>query len=614
MTSHHTLRKGLLKVFVFTLLSLFLIPAATYLFVVYAERQQDGEFLQAVESRIAANRKISSADKEEARAFYREHPPSTICGSADPAVREYRDGVCAPYGELWQFYLADRIAFWTMVGGVALLATVLALGMLAFVSRGMQYASFVAGWRLLTLASAAEVVVQGAMCVWLSYWVSVYFTHKYWPKLIVIAGLMAGGAVVMVLVQIFSRVPDDNAVEAEPVGEGDAPRLWQRVRHLAARLKTAPPDSILAGIDANFFVTEAPLTIRGRKLTGRTLYISIPLLRVLDHTEADAVLGHELAHLRGGDTRSGALLGPKLAQYDHYCAAMHEGGLTMVVFFPLRLYQIIFDIALARDSREREFKADRIAARLVSPEAIAHSLVKIAAYSSYRAEIERKLFDHDKLHTGPLGIAGFVSDGLLPYARSHSFLEEMESASVPHPFDSHPPMQERMKNVGYALAESDYGRVVTRVPTATWVTEILTAADIEQRLWQAYEQQFAQDHEQSLAYRYEPANDEERAVVLKYFPPLVFQLKNGETVEVNYEGIARSGEAPIPWDHVKAVQYNDSSLGDTLVVTRFEKKAIGIGHQTTKIKLGGIKKQKDDFQAAVNRYWQRHQAMRAQQD
>ena len=183
---------------------------------------------------------------------------------------------------------------------------------------------------------------------------------------------------------------------------------------------------------------------------------------------------------------------------------------------------------------------------------------------------------------------------------------------IPHPFDSHPPMSERMKNVAYEVRETDYAAIVMCTPAATWADEIATASGIEQRLWSVYEENFAQNHELSLAYRYEPANEQEREHVLKYFPAVVFELKNGATVEVNYSGIvASTGEGSVQWDDIKAMAYNDSSFGDTLAITLNEKGMIG--PKTTKLKLGGLKDQKETFQATVSNYWQRHQVMRQQQ-
>lgn len=615
MNISFALRLGLAKVFGYSLLSLFLIPLAAYLFTGYAQRDEDTQFLARIGQRIDAEKAMPAAKKQAQKDFYRANPPSTICTNRSPELQDYREAVCEQYGELWQFNLVRKASLWTLVAGALLLASVLGLGALAFVDRKMQYTSFVTGWHLTTWASAAALVVQGALAVWLSFWVTAFFFHKYSPKLIIFVGIAVAIGVLMAIKSIFTRVQLDNGVDGELVAEADAPILWKRIRHMAERLKTEPPKHIVAGIDANFFVTEAPLTVGSQKLTGRTLFVSIPLLRLLDQQEADAVLGHELAHLRGGDTKSSALLGPKISQYDHYRHAMRTGGLSAVVSPLLDLYRMIFEVALARESREREFKADRIAAKLISPDAIAQSLIKIAAYAQYRSKIEHQLFGQDRKHdSAALGIASYVAQGLPPYAASADFLAEMKTANVPHPFDSHPAMTERMKAVGVNLPESAYGAIVVRQPASTWAQQILTADAIEQRLWGTYEQAFAADHERSLAYRYEPATDEERALVLQYFPPVQFALKGSDTVTVSIDGISTSADGTtVFWDAVKGLEFKESSFGNALIVTHPEKNALGLGAKTSKIKLAGLKKEKDDFNATVGHYWQRHQIMRAHQ-
>ncbi|NUZ04680.1 M48 family metalloprotease [Schlegelella sp. ID0723] len=600
----------MLRLVALCLLSLFLVPAGTLWFARYASAEFDAAIVQAIEERIDGDPRASPEQKAAARAYYRSHPPSVACNDADPEAQDYREAVCARYSRAWQFGVAERVAYWTLVGGAALLAAALALGALAFASRGLRYASFVAGWRLMTLASAVEVAAQSAMCVWLSFWVTAVFFQSYFVKLIIIAGLFAAAAVFFAVYTLFRKYPGEHAVEGELLGEADAPRLWARVRELAGRLGTAPPDHIVAGIDANFFVTEAPVTLGERRLTGRTLYLSIPLLRVLDSTEAEAVLAHELAHLQGGDARSSAALGPMLIRYDIYTAQMRQAGLSIVAHYLLRLYRVIFQFALSRDSRERELRADRSAAAVATPSAIAQSLVKIAAYANYRSNVEGRLFAHDQRHTGELGIAGFVASGLLPYAASGEFLDAMKTANVPHPFDSHPPLGERMRNVGSPIDEAAYGEVVSRLPQSSWADEIVDAAAIEQRLWQAYEERFSQSHERALAYRYEPANDDERAIVLKYFPPLSFALAKG-AIEISHAGIRTDAEF-IRWDSVKALAFASGNLGgDRLVVTHPEKGLVT--WRRTTIKLRGLGKQSDAFRAVVGQYWQRHQIMRAQQ-
>jgi len=323
------------------------------------------------------------------------------------------------------------------------------------------------------------------------------------------------------------------------------------------------------------------------------------------------VLGHELAHFRGGDAASSARLGPKLVQYDHYLAMMRGGGLTVLAYHLMCLYRVIFEFALMRDSREREFKADRTAAKLVSPQAIVQSLIKIAAYASYRAEIERELFEHDHQHSQQLGIAQFVASGLAPYAASAKFVQAMGSASVPHPFDSHPAMLDRMKNVRHLVKPDAFGAVVTAPVLRSWADDIQTAPQIEQRLWAAYEQGFAADHERTLAYRYVPDNDTERALVLRYFPPVQFPLKGQLAVAVSYSGLQLPGKpGELSWDEVKNLAYENGFGGDVLTITLHEKGLLGA--KTNKVKLPGIGKQREPFKNALGVYRHRHEVMRAQ--
>lgn len=563
MAADNSFRKDLGKVFGTALLALFLIPGGAFLFTRYAL------------------------------------PPQAIDLKAIPA-----------FSAAWQFVVADRVAAWTLVmSGVALLAS-LGLGSLAFLNRRAQYLSFVTGWRLLVLVGAIETVVQGALLVWLSFWVTAFFFHIYAIKLIALAGIGAALAVFYAVVNIFKRPPQATAVEGELVTEQQAPALWARVRQMAARMKIAPPDHIVAGIDTNFFVTQAPLVVGEKAVKGRTLFVSLPLLRVLDRSEADAVLGHELAHFRGGDTESSAALGPLLVRYDHYCAMMYAGRVTFLVYYMMRMYRVIFEAALQRDSRAREFKADRTAAKLVSPQGIVHSLIKIAAYARYRAQIEQQLFEHDRQHGDALGIAGQVAAGLPPYATSAQFVDAMASAGVPHPFDSHPPMHERMKNVGCEVAAKDFPGIVTRACADSWVSDIPPAADIEARLWDVYERQFAAAHERSLAYRYEPATEEERAIVLKHFPPVVMQLKGDKRIGISIDGLAPPEGEEVPWDSVKSFEYEDGIGGDVLKIIHPEKGWLGA--KTTKVKLPGISKQREQFKAVLGHYWGRHQVMRQQ--
>lgn len=604
MRTLDTVKRDLFRVIRNALLALFLIPVLSYLFILHVQSNWDGEFVANVRRQIEVDTTVEYQRKADLSAMFKAVPPSRACSNTDPALASYRADVCERYGHVWQFYVAHNLVAGILLLELALCVALAVLARMAFHGRDAQYRSLVLSWRLLAWSSALIVVVQCVLVVWLSYWLTAYFFHRYIIKLVLLVGIAAGAAAVMAVLQIFARIEQTSVVDGELVREADAPALWERIRALAAQLKTAPPHRIVAGIDANFFVTEGGLTIQGRVFRGRTLYVSLPLLRVLDQREADAVLAHELAHFKGGDTSSGAALGPKLAQFDNYCARMSGPSLTLVGFYPLVAYRTILEIALMRDSREREFKADRAAAQAVHALPLMRALVKVAAYSSYRDRIERELFDRDSRHQGSIGIATYVAQGLQPFARSEHFRGLMEEASVPHPFDSHPKLQERMNNVKCPIADDEFGAVLDTPVLQSWSSEILTGEAIEARLWAAYESQFAQAHEHTLAYRYRPDTDAERDVVEQFFPEKIFSLGQDKRLVIDYEGLDLPDGARLKWREVSNIKYEDGIGGDVLTLTLFEKGVIG--NKSTKVKLPGVKPQRELLKQVLGMYWHRH--------
>jgi len=594
------LTRGTLKVAGWAVVALFLIPALTYALSSQMLGQWDGAFSNAVYLKAGADKRA------QADAFITHAKPSAICSAAEPELAKMKGEMCAAFSNVWQVSMAHTLAFYTLAGGAVLLGLVLTLSVLAFGNRSIQYLSFVTGKNLMIWACATEVLAQGTMLIWLSYWVTAFYFNVYVVKLIGVAAIVVGMAALAAIAGIFKRDRSVNTQHGELIGEADAPRLWARIRQMAERLKTAPPKQVVAGIDANFYVTEAPLKAGDDVLQGRTLYVSLPLLRKLETGEADAVLAHELAHLSGGDTANSAKLGRAVNHYDQYCAAMRNGGATVVVWPILALYRILFELALARSRRDREFRADRVAAELVSPQAIGRSLVKVAAYSIYRSKIESDLFEHKTQHTGALGIASAIDAGLASYVQSPAFMEQIGTVHVPHPFDSHPPLNERMLAVGTSMAAQDYATVAAEVPASSWASEIITADAIEGRLWSAFDRAFAAHHERTLAYRYQPANDAERALVLKYFPTREFALKNDTMVEVSYAGIRSTATGEIiPWGVVTGMNYKDGTLADTLKVSVDDQGR----KRTSNIGLPKIGNSKEEFKAVLATYWQRHKIM-----
>jgi Zn-dependent protease with chaperone function len=380
------------------------------------------------------------------------------------------------------------------------------------------------------------------------------------------------------------------------------------VRELAARLGAEPPRAIVAGIDDNFFVTEAPTPLAsGATADGRLLYVSLPLLRTLEPREADAIFGHELAHFHGGDTAASARLAPALVRYHAYASSLAEGGLTRPASLVMRLYRAVFELALAAEQRRREHRADAAAARLTTADDLARSLVKVTSYSSFRARTERTLFEERAAHQGSLALRSRIDEGLPAHAASQGFLEELQGHAVPHPFDSHPPLAERIAAVGAAVRPEDAPALLQARPARTWADEVLTGEAVEARLWEAYEARFQAVHQQSLAWRYLPATEEERAHVLHYFPDLEFAWKAPAVLRITYQALTLADGTVVSFGTVEAATEQKETFSHKLIITVRD----GEGKKSkVKVDLRPVGKEADAFTQAFGTYWRRDQSAR----
>ncbi len=604
-TSSSVLRSAI-KSFLLPALWLLVLPAAGLIIAEFGTRETDQLILREVERRIDADAALSAADKAAEKAFSVANPPSAVCTSSDPALARYRDNVCSPGDDLWQFLWASRASLATLILGALAIIGALVLGLLASWAPSLQVSVFVTGWVGLTLLTAFEVVVQAVLATWLSYWVTALFMHVYILKLIFLIGGVAVFGAWVALRGIFQRVRLNDAVEGELISEQASPALFARLRELASRVGTQAPAAVVGGLDDNFFVTEAGLTVAGRRVDGRALFVSLPLLRVLSASEADAVLAHELAHFRAGDTASGARLGPLLVRADLYLAALGSNVFTRPAFFVMQLFRTVFDVAAQRQKRGRELEADRVAAQLTSADDLARSLLKIVAYSSHRQSTEQRLFEHAEKHEGLLSLRARIAAGLSAHVATAHFREVVAQGEVPHPFDSHPPLVERLKNVGSRLSLDDCERLVNEGPGVTWADQFGAAAEIEDRLWAAYEARFSSDHELSLACRSAPSSDEERALIEKHFPPRTFTDKSGTELRLSWAGLQIGDRALLSFGEIFAANVFAGSLSTTLVLTHTDDSPAGPG--PTEVNLGALgDAAQADFTQTFARYRERHQ-------
>lgn len=227
---------------------------------------------------------------------------------------------------------------------------------------------------------------------------------------------------------------------AQPIAKSDNPELYRIVENLAIAAGLPTPQVYIIDDPApNAFAT-------GRDPEHAYVAVTRGLLAMMEPTELEGVIAHELSHVGNYDIRLMAIvlaLVTVVSLVSHFFLRMtffggfgnrdsNEGGnngvfliigLVAAIIAPL----VAFLLQLAV-SRKREFLADASGALLTRyPEGLAHALEKIATYS--------KPMQHASTATAHLFIANPLgSQGI--------------GGSIAGLFSTHPPIDERIKRLG----------------------------------------------------------------------------------------------------------------------------------------------------------------------
>lgn len=578
-------------------LLVFALPAVGLAFGLYAPGHLDETVQEAIVESAKADPGLDATQRAEAVAWAESVRASEVCQTTDPELAQLRSALVEPCGDYPMFTAIVQGSI--LAVGLGLLAGAAGAGCAwaAWRRRQWQIPAFRLGWNLLRLLSALIVTVQGLLLIALSYFVTALFFNFYVVKLIFIAGAVLVVALFVMIKALFQKIDLSSQVEGRVIDEAQAPEFWQRLRTLAGQIGTDPPDHLVGGIDDSFFVSEVPLVVGQRRLSGRNLFVSLSLLRGMRADEAEAVLCHELAHFSGGDTAHSRTLAPMLARYQHYLGALQSSPLTIPLFHLMLAFWGAFHLALARTSRERELQADRVAAEHTSPEAIARSLVKVTAWSTFRHQIEAGLFGQDQA-LAAAGIRQQVREGFAAFSASPQ-VRELDGHHTPHPMDSHPSNADRFASVGVNLPPERWGEVLEPEASDSWYHRIPVAEAVEAELWAEYEERFLAQQHFKVAVELSPTTPEELALVERFFPAHVFNDQAGEPiVDLNWKELSYAG-----WS-VDLAQLRDPEVKESLGrKTLHFRSAGGDRHEVPLHKLADA----DGFLDALNRNYQRAQ-------
>jgi Zn-dependent protease with chaperone function len=446
-----------------SLLKGFAIPVVVLVFFALAPAWLNSNLHSSVADNIAKASSLSATEKAERLEAFGRIDFAQICGATHAGLERLRSqmeeaGVCGQFHRLqWGLWLS--IALVAILTGVTIATLVLTRR--ARHSRSHLISAYHLGWRLGIAAALAKVLLLIPLLAYGSFELTTLAFHEYFPKLIiliVVGGLIALGQSIRILLK---PVPMEFAAPmARAVSAAQAPRLWADVRAAAARLATAAPDHIVVGMEHNFYVTELAVQFRGGRTAGRTLYLSLPLMQQFAPDEVLAVIGHELGHFRGDDTRITREFYPLRFRANATMAAMAGSGwVGWTSVHALLFFHWSFSSVEQAMSREREFAADRVAAELTSPTVIGRALVKL------------HVFNEAFLRNAATGAANPFAVHLATYVREqlvprNEFWTQLFEKKAAHPLDSHPSLRARLESLGRPV-EVDQAMVIATTETET---------------------------------------------------------------------------------------------------------------------------------------------------
>ena len=180
---------------------------------------------------------------------------------------------------------------------------------------------------------------------------------------------------------------------AMAASRADYPALWDLAEQCADIVGSTPPDNILVGMSANFYVTETSVSLVGQwrspVVAGRTLYVSAPLLRLMNRAETSAMLAHEFSHFTGRDTVYSTQVAPVYASLTSGIHAIRSEvdwsikGIVLILPMLITIaYHRMFRILDNTVSRRRELRCDEIAAEVYGQVHFGDGLLKVVGYGA----------------------------------------------------------------------------------------------------------------------------------------------------------------------------------------------------------------------------------------
>lgn len=465
----------------FLCLALFLIPLIGWLTGHYVETRYEAQFRNLV---INTEKLITAQEYETRGLSY-----ISVCRNLTKDDGNEAKKICSFADEV---HYAKDSSLLTAAIGVFLFALIVGGRIIAGTNRRRMSLVFGPLVRVVMLLLAISVLAQGALFVYSVYTLEAAAIQRVHGGLLAAVGIGALVACWVLLRYSIGLLKSEPMVLRGVLLDKSKQRgIYDLTNKIAAKLKAEPPDFIIVGLEPNFFVTASKINLIGHEglIQGRTLFISLSLLRVFGEDELASVIGHELGHFRGEDVAYSMKFAPTYARLGKALGNLgsDSGSAADIAKLPaiVALGMCFMEFAAAERTigRERELLADRAGAEAADGFALARALVKVSFFAPHWARLSRANVDalaEGRMFTNLSQTYAQVCHELTENLDWAAAQQELGKYVQPHPIDTHPPLQQRLENLGVTLTDISPQQLVA--PERAAITLIEDAQTIEESL------------------------------------------------------------------------------------------------------------------------------------
>src|SRR5215475_2536796 len=371
------------------------------------------------------------------------------------SIPEIEQELASACSDIEQIYLLRDASSLALLASLLILLVYHGVAILVGRNRLLVAVIFSTLVKLSILFTVALVLIDALIFIFSLYWTFALTISQIPIGLLAAVGLGAIVAALGLLRSIFAlgrRL--ELTITGKKLALSDSEGLIGGIRSIATKMGARPPDHIVVGLDPAFFVTSANVVVVGepKKLTGETLYLSAPLLRILKPDELTAVVAHVLEHFVGRDPLYSRRFAPIYAQLNHSLVRLSNiAHASDVAKLPgLALLSILMTIFASKEraiGRTRELEADKKAASIAPSEALISALVKIGLVARRWGELREE--NIEALNNGMFlnNLCQTFAEAILTMTDHDEALSRMllvlENERVSHPTDTHPTNAER---------------------------------------------------------------------------------------------------------------------------------------------------------------------------